>query len=365
MNVMADFAEDADVLRFSGQLTLAHLGDIPERLQHLSAPPQQIDIGMVERLDTVGAWVVHRLSQGSGAPIMGASSAATHLLAQVAAADQPVEMCPEPLNPVARILGDIGAGTASGIQTLVGLVGFLGAIIVAVYSVLSSPARFRWHAVVQCFDNVGVKALGIVGLMSFMIGLVIAEQGSTQLAANGLEIYTINLIGRLTTRDLGILMTAIMVAGRSGSAFAAQIGTMKLTEEIDAMRTIGISPIEALVLPRVITCTLVMPLLGFYSSLLAIVAGGLFCWASLHIPPITFVERLREVVPLTDLWVGLIKAPVFGLIVALTGCFQGMLVESDAEQVGLKTTAAVVQAIFLVIVLDAFFDVFFTQIGWG
>jgi phospholipid/cholesterol/gamma-HCH transport system permease protein len=274
-------------------------------------------------------------------------------------------MCPQPVNPLTRVLVDIGAGTAAGARTMIGLVGFLGAIVIAIYNILSTPARFRWHAMVQGFDNVAVKALGIIGLMSFMIGLVIAEQGSTQLAANGLEIYTINLIGRLSLRDLGILMTAIMVAGRSGSAFAAQIGTMKLTEEIDAMRTIGISPIEALVLPRVIACTLMMPLLGFYSAFLAIVAGGLFCWGSLHIPPVTFIERLREVVPTTDLWVGLIKGPVFGLIVAMTGCFQGMLVESDAEQVGLKTTAAVVQAIFLVIVLDAFFDVFFTQIGWG
>lgn len=361
----ADLAEDAHGVRFSGQLILSHLGDIPERLKHLHMQPQHIDIAEVERLDTVGAWIIHRLSCGSGATVTGASAAASHLLAQVAAADHPVEMCPKPVHPISRILADIGSFTASGIGTLIGLVGFLGAIIIAIYNILSSPARFRWHAVVQCFDNVGVKALGIIGLMSFMIGLVIAEQGSTQLAANGLEIYTINLIGHLSIRDLGILMTAIMVAGRSGSAFAAQIGTMKLTEEIDAMRIIGISPIEALVLPRVIACTFVMPLLGFYSSILAIVAGGLFCWASLHIPPITFVERFREVVPLTDLWVGLIKAPVFGLIVAMTGCFQGMLVEADAEQVGLKTTAAVVQAIFLVIVLDAFFDVFFTQIGWG
>jgi len=362
---MADFIEESNALRFSGPLILARLGDIPERLHELHTTPAVIDLSHITRLDTVGAWVVHRLSQRSGATVIGTSAVATHLLAQVAAADRPVEMVPDRAHPLLHLLSEIGRSAATAIKTMVGLVGFLGDIILATYNILSTPARFRWPAVVQCFDDVGVKALAIVGLMSFMIGLVIAEQGSTQLAANGLEIYTINLIGRLSIRDLGILMTAIMVAGRSGSAFAAQIGTMKLTEEIDAMRTIGISPVEALVLPRVISCTLLMPLLGFYSSFLSIVAGGLFCWASLHIPPITFVERLREVVPITDLWVGLIKAPVFGLIVAMTGCFQGMLVESDAEQVGLKTTAAVVQAIFLVIVLDAFFDVFFTQVGWG
>jgi phospholipid/cholesterol/gamma-HCH transport system permease protein len=177
-------------------------------------------------------------------------------------------------------------------------------------------------------------------------------------------VFTINLIGRITLRELGVLMTAIMVAGRSGSAFAAQLGTMKLTEEIDAMRTIGVSPMEALVLPRVIAAVVMMPLLGFYASLISIIGGGLFCWISLGIPPITYVQRIREVVPITDLWVGLVKAPVFGAIIAIAGCFQGMLVESDAEQVGMRTTSAVVQAIFLVIVLDAFFAVFFTWVGW-
>jgi phospholipid/cholesterol/gamma-HCH transport system permease protein len=159
-------------------------------------------------------------------------------------------------------------------------------------------------------------------------------------------------------------MTAIMVAGRSGSAFAAQIGSMKLAEEVDAMRTIGVSPMEALVLPRVMAAVILMPLLGFYASLVAIVGGGIFCWIDLDIPPVTFVQRIREVVPITDLWVGLIKAPVFGLIIAMSGCFQGMLVQGNAEEVGLRTTAAVVQAIFLVIVLDAVFAVFFSSIGW-
>jgi phospholipid/cholesterol/gamma-HCH transport system permease protein len=159
-------------------------------------------------------------------------------------------------------------------------------------------------------------------------------------------------------------MTAIMVAGRSGSSFAAQIGTMKLTEEIDAMRTIGVSPMAALVVPRVLAAVIMMPLLGFYAALISIMGGGVLCWAVLGIPPGAYVQRIREVVPISDVYVGMIKAPVFGAIIAIAGCFQGMLVESDAEQVGLRTTAAVVQGIFLVIVLDAFFAVFFSSIGW-
>jgi phospholipid/cholesterol/gamma-HCH transport system permease protein len=200
--------------------------------------------------------------------------------------------------------------------------------------------------------------------MSFLIGIVIAQQGAVQLRQFGAEVYTINLVGRLSMRELGVLMTAIMVAGRSGSSFAAQIGTMKLTEEIDAMRTIGVSPMEALVVPRVLAAVVMMPLLGFYSALIAMMGGCLLCWIALGIPPVTYIQRIREVVPISDVYVGMIKAPVFGAIIAIAGCFQGMLVESDAEQVGLRTTAAVVQGIFLVIVLDAFFAVFFSSVGW-
>jgi phospholipid/cholesterol/gamma-HCH transport system permease protein len=159
-------------------------------------------------------------------------------------------------------------------------------------------------------------------------------------------------------------MTAIMVAGRSGSAFAAQIGSMRLAEEVDAMRTIGMPPIEVLVLPRLIAAVIAMPLLAFYGSMLGILGGMLLSWPVLDMPPAIFIQRLQEVVPITDVWVGLIKAPVFGLIIAVTGCFQGMQVRGNAEEVGLRTTAAVVQAIFLVIVLDAFFAVFFSAVGW-
>ncbi|RZM32295.1 MAG: ABC transporter permease, partial [Sphingomonas sp.] len=213
--------------------------------------------------------------------------------------------------------------------------------------------------------TVGVAALAILGLMGFLIGMVIAQQGAVQLRQFGAEVFTINLVGRLTLRELGVLMTAIMVAGRSGSAFAAQIGTMKLTEEIDAMRTIGVSPMEALVVPRTLAAIVLMPLLGFFTSMVALVGGGLLSWITLEIPPVTFISRIREVVPITDLYIGLIKAPVFGAIIAIAGCFQGMQVEADAEQVGLRTTSAVVQGIFLVIVLDAFFAVFFSSIGWN
>jgi phospholipid/cholesterol/gamma-HCH transport system permease protein len=368
MSAQADFEQvDADgeaVLRFTGDLSLAQLGDLPDRLAAIQTPVQRIDLSGINRLDTVGAWVLHRFARDSGAAIEGLDPDEQHLLQQVQAAEHPIELPRKPANAFVHLLDEIGSAVFTAAHTLYGLLGFLGATVIAFWNVITHPHRFRFHATVHRFEVVGVSALGIIGLMSFLIGIVIAQQGAVQLRQFGAEVYTINLVGRITLRELGVLMTAIMVAGRSGSAFAAQIGTMKLTEEIDAMRTIGVSPMESLVVPRTLAVVMMMPLLGFYSALIGIIGGGLLCWIQLGIPPVTFIQRIREVVPINDLWVGLIKAPVFGAIIAIAGCFQGMQVEGDAEQVGHRTTTAVVQAIFLVIVLDAFFAVFFSQIGW-
>ncbi|TKD51976.1 ABC transporter permease [Sphingomonas baiyangensis] len=364
MTRMADFARDNGTVRFSGNLSLAHIGDLADRLDAVDGSVDRVDLSGIDRIDTVGAWIVHRFAHEREATIDGLSDDGARLMQQVQDADRPVAKPARPMPAFLRVLDEIGEAISQAGRTLLGLLAFMGATVIAAGNVIRHPRRFRFNAVVHRFEVVGVSALGIVGLMSFLIGIVIAQQGAVQLRQFGAEVFTINLIGRITLRELGVLMTAIMVAGRSGSAFAAQLGTMKLTEEIDAMRTIGVNPMEALVLPRVIAAVLLMPLLGFYASLVAIIGGGLLSWVSLDIPPVTFIQRLREVVPITDLYVGLVKAPVFGAIIAISGCFQGMLVESDAEQVGLRTTAAVVQAIFLVIVLDAFFAVFFTWIGW-
>jgi len=355
----------ARVVAFTGPLTLSKLGTLPDRLDSVTEGLATIDLSRIERIDTVGAWIVHRLAVRSGAKVVGASPDAANLIEQVGSAAAPMLVRPERIGSFNRVLGEVGQATLLAGRTMLGLLGFFGAACIAFANVVRHPKRFRLNAVVQQFEVVGVSALGIVGLMSFLIGLVIAQQGAVQLRQFGFESFTINLIGRITLRELGVLMTAIMVAGRSGSAFAAQIGTMKLTEEIDAMRTIGMSPMETLVLPRIIAAVVLMPLLGFYASVIAIIGGGIYCWVDLGIPPVTFIQRLREVVPLTDFYVGMVKAPVFGLIIALSGCFQGMQVEGNAEDVGMRTTAAVVQAIFLVIVLDAFFAVFFTGIGWS
>jgi phospholipid/cholesterol/gamma-HCH transport system permease protein len=368
MQEKADFAEaqsgDRTVIRFHGRLTLARIGNLSERLGALAHPGCIVDLSEIERIDTIGAWVVHKFATAQHATISGADPVAQRLLQLVANSGEEVRVRPEAQNPVIQVLGQVGDAVAEAGRTMVGLVSFLGAIVVELLAILRHPSKLRLNAVVHRFELVGVNALGIIGLMSFLIGIVIAQQGAVQLAEFGLQSMTVNLVGIASARELGVLMTAIMVAGRSGSAFAAQLGTMKLTEEIDAMRTIGVSPISALVIPRMAAAILMMPLLGFYATIMAMIGGGLFCWGSLGIPPAAYIDGLQGSVRMIDMTVGLIKAPVFGLLIALTGCYQGMQVQGDAEQVGLRTTAAVVQAIFLVIVLDAFFAVFFTAIGW-
>jgi len=356
--------DDPGVIRLEGALTMLRARRLEEQLGAVTGDNLTVDLSGVERMDTVGAWLVHKLVRDHGATLVGATEEQKTLIEHVARADKPVTVRREPEPLVYQFVGQVGEASMMALTTLVGLLGFFGSLCISISHIFRHPRRFRFNAVVQQFDMVGVHALGIIGLMSFLVGIVIAQQGAVQLRQFGAEVYTVNLVGRAAMRELGVLMTAIMVAGRSGSAFAAQLGSMKLNEEIDAMRIIGVSPMEALVFPRVLATLLMMPLLGFYAAILAIVGGGLFCWASLDLAPITFVQRIRDVIPMTDLWQTLIKAPTFGVIIAMAGCFQGLSVEGNAEAVGLRTTTAVVQGIFLVIVLDAFFAVFFTQIGW-
>ena len=356
--------DNGSVLQFSGTLTVAHIAALDKRLTRFAGPAAEVDISRVKKIDTVGAWLIFRTARDHQAKVTGASSEASRLIEQVSGGDHDARIKPHGPAPLLRILNELGSSVVHSASGALKFMGFMGQVVVAFFAVIFHPSRIRLNAIVQGFEMIGVRALAIVGLMSFLIGIVIAQQGAVQLRQFGAEVFTVNLIGRLTFRELGVLMTAIMIAGRSGSAFAAQIGTMKITEEIDAMRTIGVSPIEALVLPRVLATILMMPLLAFYSCIIAVIGGGLLCWAILEIPPTTYIDRLRDVTPITDFYVAMIKAPVFGAIIAIAGCFQGMQVENNAEEVGLKTTAAVVQAIFLVIVLDAFFAVFFSSVGW-
>ncbi|MEL7188563.1 MAG: ABC transporter permease [Pseudomonadota bacterium] len=352
-------------LAFEGALLVSSVGPLERELNQLGDAVTAIDLSNVHEIDTVGAWVVSRLAAEHSAAITGASIRAQRLLSAVESAANDADISPARVPVWERVPRALGEQVYDARSGLLGVVSFLGAVLVGFGALIRHPSRFPGRPIIRQMELVGVSALPIIGLMSFLIGIVIAQQGAVQLSQFGAETLTINLVGRITLRELGVLMTAIMVAGRSGSAFAAQIGTMKLTEEIDAMRTIGISPIERLVIPRILACTFMMVLLGFYASAIGILGGAVIGQFSLGIPFITFLERIQEVVPTHDLWVGLVKAPIFGLIVALAGCYHGMQVQGNSEEVGLRTTLAVVSAIFAVIVLDAFFAVFFTEVGWG
>lgn len=352
-------------LVLSGDYVVATVGDVDQDLLALEEPLSAIDVSAIGQIDTVGAYIARRLSEYHEVEITGADRQIVRLFEALKGTDTDVDIVPERVRVWKRVPLALAEQVFNARSGIVGVLGFFGQILIGFGSLIRNPSRFPGKALVRQMELVGVSALPIIGLMSFLIGVVIAQQGAVQLEQFGAEALTVNLVGRITLRELGVLMTAIMVAGRSGSAFAAQIGTMKLTEEVDAMRTIGISPIEVLVIPRILACTFMMVLLGFYASVVAIIGGAVVGQFGLGIPFFTFLERIQEVVPTHDVWVGLVKAPVFGLIVALAGCYHGMQVQGDSEQVGLRTTMAVVSAIFAVIVLDAFFAVFFTEIGWG
>ncbi|WP_232495893.1 ABC transporter permease [Novosphingobium kaempferiae] len=353
------------VLALKGALCVHSLGNLDAKLHKLSGNFTRVDMSGVTDIDTTGAWLVTYYANRRGLEITGESEQARRLFAAIGNMHEH-ECEPEPKLPfITRQIAELGDLMANWGHGIIKVLSFFGELVTALGAVLRRPSKLRGTALIFHMQYVGINSLWIIGLMSFLIGIVIAQQGAVQLAQFGAEFYTINLTGRLSMRELGILMTSIMVAGRSGSAFAAQIGTMKLTEEVDAMRTIGVSPVQALVVPRVLASMLMMPLLGFYSSVLAIIGGAVIGDLALDIPFWTFLQRTQEVVPITDVWIGLIKAPVFALIVALAGCYQGMQVTANAEEVGARTTQAVVTAIFTVIVLDAFFAIFFTKIGWA
>lgn len=357
-----------DTLLVCGRATVARAAVLEPALAEAAAAPGRlvVDLSGVERMDTVGAWLVHRLLRDRPDTSIGASHPdMDRLIETVADADRPCAIRPVQPATLRHEVEKVGRYMAGLGGTIVAALAFVGETLVSAGRTITSRRGIRWSAVTVQMEQVGVSALGIVGLMSFLIGIVIAQQGAVQLRQFGADIFVINLVGRATFRELGLLLTAIMVAGRSASAFAAQIGSMKLAEEIDAMRTMGLDPIEVLVLPRTLALVLMLPLLGFYASLLAVVGGGLYVWLDLGIPPAAFIQRIQEVVPMSDFWIGMAKAPVFGFVIAVIGCFQGFQVVGNAESVGLRTTLAVVQAIFLVIVLDALFAVFFSALGFN
>lgn len=326
-----------------------------------------VDISGVTRLDTVGAIAVSvlrdQLARHGVAEIKGAERAQAALLDQVAQVDAQPLPEPPPTRTLDRVanLGKSAVGLGREAEALVA---FFGELCVVLWALLTHPRRFRLTSTVSHMQQVGLNAMPIVGLLAFLIGVVLTFISGDQLQKFGAGIFIVNLIGIGVLRELGILITAIIVAGRSGSAFTAEIGTMKVNQEVDAMRTIGLDPMEILVVPRVVALILMLVPLGFFADVIEVLGGALMASLTLDISFQQFFNQFQNQIHLQHFWVGMIKAPIFAFVIAMVGCFHGMQVAGSAESVGQQTTASVVQSIFLVIVIDAIAAVVFQQIAF-
>ena len=328
----------------------------------------EIDISGLTRIDTAGAWLLVDLQQQASADginvvLTGASEAQAQLIDVVRHSLAPTGSA----QPKAKTLVDqielFGRMVVRGLRKAAELISFLGQVVGTMAGIVIRPRRLRLTSLVHHCQEVGLNAVPIVALMAFLIGVVLAFQGAAQLRQFGAEVFVVDLIAISVLRELGILLTAIIVAGRSGSAFTAAIGSMKMREEVDAMRTIGLDPVTILVVPRVLALMIMLPALGFIADISGLVGGAVMSWIELGVSPAVFQSRL---VSNTDVWhfgVGTIKAPFFALIIGIIGCFEGLKVGGDAESLGRLTSTSVVLSIFMVIVVDAMFSIFFAIVG--
>jgi phospholipid/cholesterol/gamma-HCH transport system permease protein len=364
----ADTAGEA-VVRLFGSLSINTVSRLHESLGALDPHHRLIvDLKDVDRMDTSGAWILSELERrqlGSGGTIelrnLGAER--TLLLDSVRHALPRKEEHEAERGGLVALLESLGRNVTAGVFFLLELTGYLGLFFVSLGRVIRHPSEFRLTSLIAHAEDVGYRAVPIVALMAFLIGVVLAFQGSTQLQQFGAEVFVVDLIAISILRELGILLTAIIVAGRTASAFTAAIGSMKMREEIDAMRTLGLDPATVLFLPRILALLLMLPILGLIANIMGLFGGALMAWIDLGISPSMFRARLIEGTDVSHVFVGLIKAPVFALIIGVVGCHFGMRVEGNAESLGRMTSNAVVMAIFAVIVADALFSIFFAQVG--
>jgi phospholipid/cholesterol/gamma-HCH transport system permease protein len=248
-------------------------------------------------------------------------------------------------------------------ESFLAMLNMLGAVAVALLRVLAQPRRFRLTAMVHQLDNVGWRAVPIILLITFLIGCIIAQQGIFHFGRFGADIYVVDMVGILVLREIGVLIVCIMVAGRSGSAYTAELGSMKMREEIDALSTMGLDPVHVLILPRVAALVIALPILAFIGSIAALYGGGLVAQFYGGMAPAIYIARLHEAISVTHFEVGILKAPFMALVIGVVACSEGLRVKGSAESLGRQTTTSVVKSIFLVIVLDGLFAIFFASIG--
>jgi phospholipid/cholesterol/gamma-HCH transport system permease protein len=360
-------------LAAGGSWTAAHANELESLVDNVSsdaakAKTVSIDMAGVEEFDTFGAWLLERLTrQWSGAGretvIVGLPEHDRGLLAEMEGVNRAPPAPPARDNPIVSALVSVGRAGAGFGQDLARFAEMLGAVGVAAVRVLTRPHEFRFTSMVHQLDRVAWQAVPIILLITFLIGGIIAQQGIFHFRKFGAELYAVDLVGILILREIGVLIVAIMVAGRSGSSYTAELGSMKMREEIDALRTMGFDPIEVLILPRILVLIIALPVLTFIGCMAALYGGGLVAWLYGGMSPDIYVSRLMEAISLTHFKVGMIKAPFMGLVIGIVACAEGLQVKGSAESLGLKTTASVVKSIFLVIVLDGLFAIFFASIG--
>jgi len=353
----------------SGDFRLDGVERLFEKLGEIAGPgPIVVDASGIEAFDTAGAWAIATLRRRLAAEavevrVEGLAPERQALLETVEKS-LPTEEAPAPAPPAFTAwLGRIGESVADSWTTVIELLNLTGAVLTRLAGNLLHPTRLRLTSVVFHMQEAGLNAVPIAALMAFLIGVVLAYMGAVQLRQFGAEIFVVDLIAIAVLRELGILLTAIIVAGRSASAFTASIGSMKMREEIDAMRTLGLDPIQILVVPRVLALVITLPLLGILANVGGLIGGAVMAWVELGVSPAMFYARLSDNIGVWNYLVGVIKAPFFAIVIALIGCHHGLKVGGNAESLGRLTSASVVLAIFVVIVLDAIFAIFFATVN--
>ena len=365
----------ADRLEFAavGSWTIAH-SEALERLVDAAelqvANPRSIAINLagVQELDTLGAWLLERLIRrwrepGQDAEFTQLPEHYRGLLNEVREVNCQPRALRAKLNPLVSALDNLGRVTVGFRGDILALLEMFGALGVALARLLIHPLGFRLTSAVHHLNRVAWQAMPIVLLITFLIGCIIAQQGFFHFRKFGADAYVVDMVSILMLREIGVLIVAIMVAGRSGSAYTAELGSMKMREEIDALRTMGFDPVEVLILPRVLALVCALPILTFFGSMAALYGAGLVAWLYGGMSPEIFIARLREAISVTHFEVGMIKAPFMALVIGVVACNEGLRVKGSAESLGLQTTTSVVKSIFLVIVLDGVFAIFFASIG--
>lgn len=359
------------ILEPRGDWLMETVGRFDRRLRRIESETDPkdlvIDLSGLGRIDTAGAYLLGRtLSRcnepGADRHFTGEHETARRMMAEML---ERLADCPEEETSsrgLVSTLARIGAGVEDGLKETVESFAFFGRTITTGMSVLMNPTRMRWTSTIHLMETAGVDALPIISVLSFFIGAVVAFMGASLLETFGASVFTVDLVGIAVLREFGVIITAILLAGRSDSAFTAAIGSMKMQQEIDAMKVMGLDPYEVLVLPRVIACVIMAPLLTLSAMVAGVFGGMLVSWMTLDISPNFFLTRLNDTIDLKHFLVGMSKAPVFGLVIAIVGCRHGLQVGGDVESLGKRVTTSVVQAIFAVIVIDALFAMMYLEL---